>query len=75
MIAKVRHEIEIRLESTDVEAFFTTKDFLERVQNIFCEDFNCDQCPFGCGSNKACSLDKVRTVLNNSCTNAKFYAN
>ena len=75
MITKVKREIEIRLESAEVEAFSTTRDFLERVQDIFCADFDCDQCPFSCGSKKDCSLNEVRAVLNNSYTNAKFYTN
>lgn len=78
MITKVKREIkiEIRLENgTEADAFSTTKDFLEKVQIIFCDEHDCDQCPFGCGSNKACSLDKVRTVLTNGYSNAKFYTN
>ena len=75
MIAKVKHEIEIQLEATDVEAFSTTKDFLVRVLNIFCDEFNCDQCPFGCGPKKDCSLDKVYNILNNCSSKAKFYTN
>lgn len=75
MITKVRHEIEIQLEAADVEAFSTTKDFLVRVLNIFCDEFNCDQCPFGCGPNRDCSLDKVYNTLNNCYSKAKFYTN